>query len=532
MLLNYSVYRDKVMGCWAGKNIGGALGAPFEGKRQYNGDVHFYAQDLSAGPVPNDDLDLQIVWLAAIERYGRNVNASILGEYWLSFVTPNWVEYGTGKANLRAGLLPPLSGKVDNAYCNSCGAFIRSEIWACLAPGQPQLAARYAREDAIVDHAQEGMYSEIFLAAIQSAAFVTGDRDQLIDIGLSYIPQDSALARAIAEARLCHREHVDIKDARVRVHNTAPGTFGIQDWTLDEIPTGVNDGMAHGDPGFDAPENVAFVVLAWLYGEGDFGKSICIANALGEDTDCTCATLGATLGIIMGAANLPEKWTAPLNGQIATMCINNTSAGVWVPKTVTELTDRVVREAPLFLGQELCDIYAPEGITFQCLEGSALCCPKSTRYLTGINGHKKNIDLTPSEVAALSPYHVRYEYPAFSLDVDYRDSVFFTPNALRSITVTVVNSFTMYQQQWARITLVTPDSVAMVSPLTNLLPLNNSVGSKAVCTFSFIPGQEAPAKLELFVDVALEGRHSNATVKVVLMAQHTPNAGASVEHDA
>ena len=519
MRLNYVEYRDKVMGCWAGKNIGGTLGAPFEGKRQYNGDVTFYTQDLSAGPVPNDDLDLQIVWLAAVERYGRNTDAAILGEYWLSFITPNWVEYGTGKANLRAGLLPPLSGKVDNAYCNSCGSFIRSEIWACLAPGQPQLAARYAREDAIVDHAEEGMYGEIFFAAIQSAAFVVADVNTLIDIGLSYIPAESALARAIAEARRCYREHVDIREARVLVHNTAPGTFGIQDWTLDEIPQGEDDGMAHGEPGFDAPENVAFVILAWLYGEGDFGKSLCIANALGEDTDCTCATLGATLGIILGASHIPEKWLAPLNGQIATMCINNTSAGVWVPKTVTELTDRVVREAPLFLGQALCDIYASEGVTFHCMEGSALFCAKSTRYLKGINGHKKDIDLTPNEVAALSPYHVRYQYAAFSLDVDYHNSVFYSPNVPRDITITVVNSFTMYQQQWTRITLCATESIAMLSPKTCLLPLNTSVGSKATCTFSFTPNDSAPAKLELLIDVALEGRHSNATVKVVLMAQ-------------
>ena len=56
MKLEYPVYRDKVMGCWAGKNVGGVLGAPFECKRQFNGDVDFYTQDLSKGPVPNDDL--------------------------------------------------------------------------------------------------------------------------------------------------------------------------------------------------------------------------------------------------------------------------------------------------------------------------------------------------------------------------------------------------------------------------------------------------------------------------------------------
>lgn len=253
MKLDFATYKDKVMGCWTGKNIGGVLGAPFEGRRQVN-DISFYTQDLSMGPPPNDDLDLQIIWLAAVERYGRNVNASILGEYWLSYCIPNWVEYGTGKANLRAGLQPPLSGLIDNTYKDSCGCYIRSEIWACLAPGNPELAARYAYEDAIVDHEGEGMYGEIFFAALQSAAFVESDKRTLIDIALSYIPEDSVTAKAILKA-----------------------------------------------------------IAGWLYGGEDFDRSLCMAVACGEDTDCTCATLGAVLGIIYGASGLPEKWTAPLD---------------------------------------------------------------------------------------------------------------------------------------------------------------------------------------------------------------------------
>ena len=188
MILQLNELRDKLAGCWTGKNVGGVLGAPFECKRMIP-NVDFYVQDLTQGPPANDDLDLQIVWLAAVERYGRNVNASILGEYWLSFVIPNWVEYGTGKTNLRAGLVPPLSGDVDNTYKNSNGCWIRSELWACLAPGHPEIATRYAFEDAIVDHADEGMYAEIFTSAIQSAAFVESDREKLVEIGLSYLPE-------------------------------------------------------------------------------------------------------------------------------------------------------------------------------------------------------------------------------------------------------------------------------------------------------------------------------------------------------
>ena len=121
-------------------------------------------------------------------------------------------------------------------------------------------------------------------------------------------------------------------------------------------------------------------------------------------------------------------------------------------------------------------------------------------------------------MAALTPYHVRYAYPAFSMDVDYRGSVTFTPGIERRITVTLVNSFTQYQQQWARVTLYTPPCAAVSSPRTVMLPLNNHVGAKAECTFAFTADETAPAKLELLVDVALEGRHSNGIAKVTLMA--------------
>ena len=70
MQLTYKEYRDKVRACWLGKNIGGTLGAPFEGFRGVY-DVSYYTHDLSSGVLPNDDLDLQLVWLNAAERYAK-----------------------------------------------------------------------------------------------------------------------------------------------------------------------------------------------------------------------------------------------------------------------------------------------------------------------------------------------------------------------------------------------------------------------------------------------------------------------------
>ena len=514
MELSFQSYKDKVMGCWAGKNIGGVLGAPFEGRRM-KVELDYYTQDLSMGPPPNDDLDLQIVWLAAVEKYGRNVNASILGEYWLSYIIPNWVEYGTGKANLRAGFVPPMAGALDNTYKDSCGCFIRSELWACLAPGHPDLAVRYAYEDAIADHADEGMLGEVFFAALESAAFAEQDKNKLLDIALSYIPADCAVARGVKKARECYEKHMDFFEARREVHNCVPGTFGIQGCKISEIDPRERE-LELGAPGFDAPENIAYAIMGWLYGEDDFGRALCLSVSCGEDTDCSGASLGALLGILYGASNIPEKWTAPLNDKIATLCIDKTSGGIWVPETVTELTDRILRITPLFLGVAYCDLLHEGGYTISCKEGEALYCEKED-YIPLINGNGKSKQLPVDQLTALSPYVVRCEHTAFSVMVDYQGSVNFTTGATRSIRVQVTNSGILCQQQWVKMQLYLPEGVTAVNGSNRILPLNNLYLSKAEAEFTLDFENFHGARMEAVLDISLEGRHSDLPVKIVLV---------------
>ena len=517
MRLDFASYQDKVKGCWVGKNIGGVFGEPFELKRQWN-DATFYTQDLSMGPPPNDDLDLQIVWLTAVERYGRQVNASILGDYWLNFVTPTWVEYGTGKANLRAGMAPPISGRLDNQYCNSCGCFIRSEIWACLAPGNPALAARYAYEDAIVDHAEDGMQAELFCAALQSAAFVERDPYKLIDIALSYVPAEGRFAEAIHAALDAKKAGVPYREAIARIHAAAPGTFGVQGVTLEEARKR-SDAMGFeeiGEPGLDAPENCGIFIAAWLYGK-DFEERMILCNAAGEDADCTCATLGALLGIIDGASGIPEKWAAPLGDRIVTKCINNTSGGVWVPKTCAQLADRIMRVTPGFLGTQLCDLFASGGYAIECQEN--LYCPRTDEYMHRMNGGAMDHHLTSSQLAALGSYVLRTETPCFETLVDLMGDAAFRHGQEKHIRVTVRSRMEMKQQEWARITLYTPEGVTLTSARQYMAPLNNLWGAKAEAEFVFTADDYPSARLELLIDVQLEGRHTCGVTKVVLARQ-------------
>ncbi len=57
--LSFDEYKDKVYSCWVGKNIGGTMGAPYEGKRELL-DVKGYSTPPNV-VLPNDDLDLHFV---------------------------------------------------------------------------------------------------------------------------------------------------------------------------------------------------------------------------------------------------------------------------------------------------------------------------------------------------------------------------------------------------------------------------------------------------------------------------------------
>ncbi|MBI2301988.1 MAG: ADP-ribosylglycohydrolase family protein [Armatimonadetes bacterium] len=313
-------YRRRVYGCWLGKTIGGTLGAPHEGRQQLL-DLAFY-DPVPTGAVANDDLDLQLVWLAALREHGPGLDERTLGDAWRRHLVYPFDEYGIALWNLGRGLEPPLSGQFANHFGDCMGAPIRSEIWACVAPGCPGLGARYAYYDGCVDHSGEGIYGEMFLAALESAAFVCDDRDRLLDIGLGLIPPDCRTAGAVRLTRELHAEGLAWTAARERI---------LAEW---------------GHVNFtDAPQNIAFTILGWLWGE-DAGDALCKAVNCGYDTDCTGATLGALLGLLHGPEVFDPKWAEPVGEEVV---VGWGVVGCETPATLQELTDWTLAEAERML---------------------------------------------------------------------------------------------------------------------------------------------------------------------------------------
>jgi ADP-ribosylglycohydrolase len=318
LVLDRADFRDKVYACWMGKNIGGTLGGPWEDK-QHTHDFSFY-EPVPDEAQPNDDLDLQLVWLKMLEDCGIDPSVRTFAEYWNRYAKRYpWNEYGFFMRNFERGLVPPIAGCFENYYVDEMGSPIRSEIWACLHPGDPQAAARMAWKDSAVDHAGgEGMHGEMFWSALQAAAFVESDPKTLIQIGLNMIPLASHIARSIREALWCYETGKTWGEARERIVTR----FGhIQ--SCNAVP------------------NHGFTIIGWLYGK-DFGDCLCKAVNCGYDTDCTGATLGATLGIITGMAGIPDEWVAPIGDRVILYPFTEDCDA---PKTIDELTDRSIAMA-------------------------------------------------------------------------------------------------------------------------------------------------------------------------------------------
>ena len=517
--MNRRILRDKILGCFNGKNVGGTLGAPLEGKNGFFDIEYFLQPNIVNNPQPNDDLDLQISSLNAVRRFGRNVSAEILAEYYNIFVTPSWAEYGFAKSNLRRGIPTPISGFHSNSYKDSCGSFIRSEIWACLCPGHPELAARYAYFDSSIDHADEGTYGEIFWAAMQSAAFVESDIKKLIDIGLSYIPRESALHKGITLVKECYESKKTHEEARDIIFKEIPGAFSYQHTKLKDIKL---TEYTPAPAGFDAPQNIAIAIMGLLYGEGDFGKSMLLAVNCGEDADCTAGSLAATLGIILGNSALPEKWIKPINDVIITATLNTLDFGMtmntpfFLPKSTQELSDEIIRCIPRMLSADMYDI-TDDGLEVYP-RSNFYCNDTEDVYYKGAFGNRGAECFNTTEMINMPHYSIYKEFSLFKMQAIYENDFFFENGKETSLKLKIYDNGESKVQHWLTIRAYTPSGVEIKEKVCTV-PLSNCNGDVIEKTFHITPTQVDADKFDVVFDISMEGHASMNLIKVSFFAK-------------
>ncbi len=288
MAYKWRDYVNKVYGCWLGKCICGTIGAPYEG---YKGrmDVDF-TPELFAEMLPNDDLDLQVLWLDVIEQIGPDFSSLDLAKAFYEKYPPSPGEYAIFKKNFELGLKPPFTGKFNNPfYHEGMGCPIRSEIWACLAPWNPKLAMQLAAKDGCLDHDGESIVAEQFLAAMESMAFNEKiSLKELIIKSLAFISDKSRFYQLVGDVMQWCEDYGDIDAVFSRVQRD----YGHSDCT-------------------NMFQNMSIVVAALLLGKDDLTTTTMMALNCGFDTDCTCATVGALMGIRLGGEAILQKYSIP-----------------------------------------------------------------------------------------------------------------------------------------------------------------------------------------------------------------------------
>jgi ADP-ribosylglycohydrolase len=321
--------KNKLYGAWLGRCCGCLLGRPVEGlalmtQQGYLKDAgqwplsyyfrrHSAAQekhhisgngvmleDLQGFMPFDDDTNYTVIGLNIFKQYGRDFKPLDVANYWLvnvpifSTCTAERIAY----RNFVNLILPPDSATYRNIYREWIGAQIRADFFGYVCPGNPELAAEFAWRDASISHVKNGIYGEMWVAAMLAASFVTDDIPTIIETGLAQIPAKSRLHESILQVKDWYRSGLTIEQVQERIHNRW-GEQTAYNWV-------------------HTISNAMIVASALLWGQGDYSKTTCLAVQAAMDTDCNGATSGSIIGAIVGVNGIDAKWSDPIQDTLQT----------------------------------------------------------------------------------------------------------------------------------------------------------------------------------------------------------------------
>ena len=258
-----------------------------------------YADEISAMPW-DDDTNYVVLDQCIIEKYGKDFTAANVAETWLELQKKN--AYCTAErvafCNFVNGFKPPVSAIYKNPYREWIGAQIRGDYFGYVFPGDPEKAAEAAFKDASISHVKNGIYGEMFVAAALAVAACTDNMTDIIKGALSYVPAKSRFYEEVLSVVTMYENGATKDEVFAYIHEKYDEHTGY--------------GWCHTNP------NAMIVAASLLFGDGDYGKSICLAVETGFDTDCNGATVGSIFGMAHGIDAIPEYWTKPINDTLET----------------------------------------------------------------------------------------------------------------------------------------------------------------------------------------------------------------------
>lgn len=318
---NYKEYLYKVYSSWLGKIIGIRLGAPVEGwdylkiKEKYNG-KHGYLLDYGIFAA-DDDSNGPLFFVRSLLNK-KDITAEDIGNTFLNYIQEYsgffwWGGVGvssehTAYENLKNGIKAPLSGSKETnglTIAEQIGGQIFSDCWGYVSGYNPSIAKDLAIKASSVTHDSNGIEGGIFVAVAICLAMQKDNIYEVIDETLTYLNPELEY----------HRVMKDI----INFYNNNPQDYELcfkyirDTYGYDKYP-----GTCHIIP------NASLMMMAMLYGHGDFDTTMEMLNNCGWDTDCNCGNVGSILGALIGVENIDEKWIKPINDIVnASSCVGS-----------------------------------------------------------------------------------------------------------------------------------------------------------------------------------------------------------------
>jgi ADP-ribosylglycohydrolase len=342
----------RIHGAWLGRAVGNTLGKPVEGLTRTEIEIylraagqwpqtgylplieplpagvsklHPSAQTASAGrftDVPrDDDLDWTILALHALERYGRDLSTDQLAAEWVDRIpfTQTYTAERAAYRNLIHGLRPPETATRRNPYREWIGALIRADAFGYVSPGDPGEAARLALIDARLSHTANGIYGELWAAALVSAALAADSMPEALEHAFGVVPPASRLAAALLSVRSLFDSGADHQEAL--------------DWVDAEL--------GH-LPWVHTVNNAALIATGLLWGR-HFIDAVGITISGGRDTDSNAATVGSVYGALHGQNGVPADLVGTTHVHV------RSAVRDFDRITITELAERTTLLATAFI---------------------------------------------------------------------------------------------------------------------------------------------------------------------------------------
>ncbi len=281
---------------WTAQICGGALGTAIEGYTGENlrkafGDIRGYVRTPNTY---NDDITYELAFLEALRLKGTRLTAADIADQWVALVPTGWSAEDRALRNLKLGIYPPESGRMNNPYREWIGAQMRGAVCGMVAPGDVRKAARYAFMDGSVSHAANGILGEVFNAIMVSLAYVKSDLRELVREAVSLIPADSEYASVVRFALAQCEEATEWQTAWKQCETR----YARYNWI-------------HAYP------NACAEVVALWFGNGDFDTTMNIIAMEGCDVDCNAAQI-ATVVAVAGGSEIDARWTDPIGDELIT----------------------------------------------------------------------------------------------------------------------------------------------------------------------------------------------------------------------